>query len=263
MPALYHQSVNNFIVIAHRGASYYCPENTMPAFQKALEMQADMIELDVLVTKDGIPIVFHDPLVDKKTDGKGEVSNYTLKEIKELDAGSWFDSEYKGEQILSLEELLQWAKNKIALNIEIKSEASELESSNRIEESIELKVIQLVRKYDMQYHVMLSSFLHASVEKLRKLAPEMTVGLLYDRKASDQKKPEELVRKYAADSFNCRWRDLSNSSRNALINRGIPIYIYTVNTTFWMKRMMKAGVSGIFSDKPDILRKTALKFFRK
>jgi glycerophosphoryl diester phosphodiesterase len=235
----------------------------MPAFQKALEMQADMIELDILVTIDGIPIVFHDPLLDKKTNGKGKVSGYNLKEIKELDAGSWFDTEYRGVQILTLEELLLWAKNKIALNIEIKSEASDPESRNRGEESIELKVIELVRKYDMQYHVMLSSFSHSSVEKLRKFAPEMTVGLLYDRKASNKAKPEELVRKYAADSFNCRWRDLSHSSRNSLINHGIPIYIYTVNTTFWMKRMMKAGVNGIFSDRPDLLRKTALKFFRK
>lgn len=234
----------------------------MPAFKKALEMQADMIELDILVTKDGIPIVFHDPLLDKKTDGKGEVSNYTLSEIKELDAGSWFDAKYKGEQILTLEELLRWAENKIALNIEIKSEASEPLSNNRMEESVEMKVIQLVRKYNMQYHVMLSSFSYQSVEKLRIYAPGMSIGLLYDKKSSKKKKPEELVRKYAADSFNCRWRDLSNSSRKALINRGIPIYIYTVNTTFWMRRMMKAGVSGIFSDKPDLLRKTTLDFYR-
>lgn len=235
----------------------------MSAFRKAFEMQADMIELDILVTKDGIPIVFHDPVIDKKTDGKGELIYYTLNEIKDLDAGSWFGVEFKGEKILTLEELLQWAKNKIALNIEIKKEAAEQENDGKSKRSIEEKVTQLVRKYGMQYHVMLSSFSYESVVRLRKFAPEMTVGLLYDRKSSNKKKPAELVRYYGADSFNCKWKELSKSSRTNLIKDDVPIYIYTVNTVFWMKRLMKAGVSGIFSDRPDLLRKTAIEYWKK
>jgi len=117
------QSAEGFFNIAHRGASYYAPENTMASFKLASEMNADMIELDVTLTRDNIPVVFHDRKLSRTTDGKGNISRYLLRELRELDAGLWFSELYKGTRIPTLEEVLEWASGTIALNIEIKKEA--------------------------------------------------------------------------------------------------------------------------------------------
>ncbi len=255
LPALYHQSAKDFVVIAHRGASAYSPENTMAAFYMAYEMKADMIELDVLITKDGIPVVTHDPEVDRKTDGTGEVNRYTLAELQKLDAGSWFAKKYAGERMPALEEVLQWAKDRIAINIEIKREAV----GQHINGGVEEKVVELVRKYQMEQHVLLSSFSYEAVGRIKKLAPEFSTGLLYDKKVPVNSTPFALTKQYLSDSFNCKWRELKTRWRRELQENGIPIFIYTVNSKFWMKKMIGAGVSGIFSDHPDRLREIAIR----
>jgi glycerophosphoryl diester phosphodiesterase len=108
-------------VVAHRGASKFAPENTIAAFLKAAEMGAHYAEMDVRQTSDGHFIIMHDATVNRTTDGKGEVSAMTLKQIKELDAGSWFGSEFKGERIPTLRETLQAIKGKILPDIDFKA----------------------------------------------------------------------------------------------------------------------------------------------
>ncbi len=93
-------------VIAHRGYRAAFPENTISAFMAAIEVKADMIELDVCLTRDRVPVVIHDMTLDRTTNGTGLVSEYKLSELKEFDAGSWFSSKYKGESIPTLEETL-------------------------------------------------------------------------------------------------------------------------------------------------------------
>src|SRR5699024_7462523 len=107
--------------IAHRGASGHAPENTIAAFDKAFEMKADYIEIDVQMTHDGELIVIHDTTVDRTTDGTGAVSDFTFEEIQQLDAGSWFSEEFAGEQIPTFEEILDTYRGKIGLLIELKS----------------------------------------------------------------------------------------------------------------------------------------------
>ena len=97
-------------IYAHRGASKYAPENTMPAFQLALDMNADGIETDVQLTKDGVPILIHDEKLKRTTTGSGYVKDYTLEELQQLDAGSWFDATFTGTKLITLEQLLQWIK---------------------------------------------------------------------------------------------------------------------------------------------------------
>lgn len=252
-PLLYHQSVDGFLVIAHRGASFSYPENTMIAFQKAYEMKADMIELDVQLSKEGVPVIYHDTQLESKTDGMGFVNSLTLKELQKLDAGSWFDRRFKGHRIPTLEEVLQWAKNKISINIEIKKEADDTGTKGEVERS----VIELVRLAEMEKHVLISSFSYQSVLRIKKLAPEISTGLLYDSKLS-KKKPAELVKTYQADSFNCKWRELKGSWRKELQQKQIPVYIYTVNHPFWMKKLIRSGINGIFTDKPALLRDVVL-----
>ncbi len=113
LPNLPNQNEDNFVVIAHRGASSYAPENTHSAFKLAIELNAEMIELDVSLSKDGIPVVVHDETVDRTTDAAGLVSSFTLSELKKLETGAWFSKKYAGEPFPTLEEVLSYTKDKI------------------------------------------------------------------------------------------------------------------------------------------------------
>ncbi len=118
---MWEQSENNILVVGHRGAKAFYPENTMLSFQKAIELGVDGIEMDINMTKDGQLVVIHDNTVDRTTNGTGKVVDFTLRELKELDAGSHFSSEYAGERIPTFEEFLDLVKNKkLLLNVEIK-----------------------------------------------------------------------------------------------------------------------------------------------
>ncbi len=249
-PTLYTDDGDDFVIIAHRGASAYYPENTMAAFEGAVAMDAEMIELDVLMSKDGVPVVFHDALLDAHTNGTGFVSDYPIEELRKLDAGSWFDKKFAGQQIPTLENVLQFAAGKIALNIEIKTEAV----GDSLEGGIEEKSLTLVKKYGMEDHVMFSSFDYRAVRHLKELDAQIPVALLYNRRQSNQQLPHELVTSFSADAFNCSFRQLSKKWRQDLKTHNIPHFIYTVNEKRKMKKLIGVGVTGIFTNKPDLLR---------
>ncbi|HEX6981649.1 MAG TPA: glycerophosphodiester phosphodiesterase [Balneolaceae bacterium] len=250
LPSLYHQNNPNCITIAHRGASAYFPENTMAAFEAAVKMEADMIELDVMLSKDGVPVVFHDAQLNAHTNGRGFVNHCTLEELKKLDAGSWFNPEFSDEQIPTLQEVLAFSSGKIAVNIEIKTEAVRDEAENGIEE----KCLRLVEEYGMENNVLFSSFDYRSLKHLRELNPKMPVALLYDKFQSGRKSPYELVEIYEADAFNCSYTQLTQKRRENLKEYNIPTFIYTINSKKRMKKLLDAGVTGIFTDKPGVLK---------
>lgn len=249
LPSLYNDDGDDFVIIAHRGASAYYPENTMIAFKKAVEMGAEMIELDVTMSKDGVPVVFHDVKLNQHTNGNGQLSNYTLNELKKLDAGSWFDKQYSDQQIPTLNDVLKFASGTIALNIEIKPEAV----SDNIENGIEQKALQLVKKYEMENHVLFSSFDYRALRHLKELDPEIPVALLYKKKQSRKLLPHQLVEKYQVDAFNCSFRQLKKKWIADLHEHQIPSFIYTVNSKNRMHKLIENGVTGIFTDKPDLL----------
>ncbi len=249
LPKLYQDNHDNFMVIAHRGASAYYPENTMAAFRAAVEMEAEMIELDVMMSKDGVPVVFHDAELDDHSDGSGYVYDYTLEELKELDAGSWFDASFAGEPIPTLEEVIAFAAGTIALNIEIKTEAV----TDRLEDGVEEKSLELVRKYGMEEYVLFSSFDYRSIRHLKQLDPSMPAALLYEKSQSANKLPSELVEELDADAFNCSYRQFNNKRFKNIREHEIPVFVYTVDQKSRMRRLIKKGVAGIFTNKPDLL----------
>ena len=249
LPELYHQTPYDLLVIAHRGASAYYPENTMPSFRGAVELNADMIELDIQLSKDGVPVVFHDAELTDHTNGQGMIADYTLKELKKLDAGSWFDQGFAGTHIPTLEEVLEYAGGKIALNIEIKTEAV----TDSVKGGVEEKCLQLVKKYGMEKHVLFSSFDYRAVAHLRELDSDIPVAILYDPSQSNKMMPHQLVKKYQADAFNCSHRQLSRKWVADLQKHDIPTFIYTVNGVRKMKKLIGVGVSGMFTNKPDLL----------
>lgn len=249
LPSLYNDDGDNFIIIAHRGASAYYPENTMAAFKAAVEMGAEMLELDVMMSQDGVPVVFHDTRLSRRSNGKGYLPNHTLAELKKLDAGSWFDPRFSDQKIPTLEEALAFAAGKIAVNIEIKSQAV----SGSLIGGVEKKSLDLVRKYGMENYVLFSSFNYEAVRSFKKLNPTIPVALLYDFRQSNEKLPHQIIREHKADAFNCSQRQLTKKWIEDLREHKIPSFIYTVDSESKMRKLVAAGVTGIFTNKPDVL----------
>jgi len=252
LPKLYNDNEDGFIVIAHRGASAYYPENTMAAFRGAVEMNAEMIEIDIMLSKEGVPVVFHDATLNDHTDGEGRLDEFTVQELKKLDAGSWFDPEFAGQRILTLEEVLEFAAGKIALNIEIKTEAVSQDAEGGVEE----KSLELVKEYKMEEYVMFSSFDYRAVRRLKEMDSEISAALLFEKNQSENKLPSELITKYRADAFNCSYQQLSKKRFRDLVSYKIPIFVYTVDQERRMRKLIKKGVSGVFTNKPDLLIET-------
>ena len=139
-----------FMNIAHRGASSYAPENTFAAYDKALAMGTNYIELDVHLTSDDHIVIIHDDTVDRTTNGTGPVSNFTLNELRALDAGAWFGPKYKGEPIRSLGETLEHYKGRLYFHIEIKA--------RKVTGGLARRTIDMVRGYGLTDSVAITSF---------------------------------------------------------------------------------------------------------
>lgn len=238
------------MVIAHRGFSGIAPENTLIAFQKAIDIKADMVELDITFSKDRHIIVIHDETLDRTTNGTGKVIDYTLAQLRKLDAGSWFSPEYKGEPIPTLEEALYLLKGKILVNIEIKSEAVHpLFGQGGIEE----QVVKLVEALQMEDQVIFSSFHPFAVKRIKELNPSLNAAFLYHDPI--EKSPVELASPWLADAFNANRKHLTRQHFELAKKAGLSINVYTVNTFQKMKDLLSWGIDGIFTDHPDRLLK--------
>ena len=240
-----------FTLIAHRGASAYYPENTLPSFEGAIATGADMVELDVQLTSDKKVVVFHDEKISRCTDGSGRIADYTLVSLKKLDAGSWFNKDFKNTRIPTLAEVLDICKNKIAVNIEIKTEAI----SKMFFGGIEEKCLKIVEQIGMREHVVFSSFDPRAIMHLKQIDNTTAVAVLFNKKHYGSKLPSEIMESVGADAFNCSVSDFNKKWLANIKSKEIPVNIYTVNDEKNMKKYFDMGVNGIFTNKPDVLKK--------
>jgi glycerophosphoryl diester phosphodiesterase len=155
-------------VIAHRGASSYAPENTIAAFDLALDLGARDLELDVHLTADDHLVVLHDDTVDRTTSGSGPVAGHTLATLRELDAGAWFAPRFAGQRIPTLAEVLAHYKSRAHLHVEIKGRSAQLSR----------RTADLVREHGMVAEVTITSFQRERLEDMRAYAPELPAGWL-------------------------------------------------------------------------------------
>jgi glycerophosphoryl diester phosphodiesterase len=232
-------------VIAHRGFSGAAPENTLAAVRAAIEFGADMVEIDVTLSADGYVVVLHDETLDRTTDGSGDVSRYSLAELRQLDAGTWFDSEYAGERIPTLDEVLELVDDRILLNVEIKSEA--------VVRGVVGKVASALRAFGMTDRVVVSSFSPTALEEMRELAPEIRTAVLFNSTLHRGRDAVEIVNGLGASVFNIKRQRLTKKMRRRCQEHDIPVGIYTVNQPRRMRRLVKKGVNAIFTDRPDLL----------
>ncbi len=240
---------NKPIVIAHRGASHLFPENTLLSIKNAITAGADMIELDVSLTSDGEAVVIHDSILNRTSNGNGCVSDYTLYELKKLDAGSWKGNRFSREKIPSLKEVLILCRGEIDINIEIKTESI----TESLESAIVDRVAELVQRFNMDNNVLISSFSPRVIRQLQEKARHLRTAILYDQIFWEGKLPSEIVSEIRCDEFNCRYEEFTDTWRSDIRRNGIPVNIYTVNETDAMKDLIKYQVKGIFTDMPDKL----------
>jgi glycerophosphoryl diester phosphodiesterase len=215
---------------AHRGAMATHPENTLSAFREAIKAGAHMIEFDVFLTKDNEMVVIHDPTVDRTTNGSGRVADLTIKEIRELDAGSWKSSEFKGEKIPEFLEVLKIMPVNIWLNIHVKGE-----------ERLPVLVAETLAKEKR----LLQSFMACSetaAKKAREIVPEIMICNM-DRKESDQEYVNETIR-MKADFIQLRdtiCQDYKKYARE-LKEKGISVNYYGTDSPEDIKKLFDYGV---------------------
>lgn len=232
------------LTIAHRGASSLAPENTLAAFRKSLELGSDGFELDVQFSKDGKLVVIHDEKVDRTTNGKGLVKDFTLAELKELNAGSWFGPEFAGEKIPALDEVLgEFQGSDIQINIEIKSGII-------LYPGIEKAVVSQVRERKRENSVIISSFNHYSLVACRQLNPEIPVGILY---MAGLYEPWNYARNLGCYSIHPLFYGLHPEIIRGCQENGLAIYAWTVNEPFYMSALARGGVNAIITDRPQDL----------
>lgn len=244
------EAEDSFLNIAHRGASGHAPENTLAAFDKAVKMKADFFELDVQMSKDGHLVVIHDATVDRTTDGTGRVGDLTLKELKRLDAGSWFGPEFAGERIPTLEEVLDRYRGKIGILIEIKNP--------ELYPGIEEKVANALKKRNMHRpnngKVIVQSFGHDSVKKFHRLLPSVPVGVLLSYGDYRDGVSDEELADFAryADYVNPNQMLVDEDLVRRIHNLGMKITPWTIQTKEEADRMIALGVDGIVTDFPEL-----------
>jgi glycerophosphoryl diester phosphodiesterase len=230
---------------AHRGASKYYPENTMLSYEKAVELGADLIELDVHLSKDGIPVVIHNHTLDETTNGKGMVKDYTLEQLKRLDAGSWFSEQYAGLQIPTLEEVLLWAKGKTWISIELKQ-------TPYYYDGMEEKVVNQIEAAGMVDQVQVMSIDHHSVKKIKDLNGKLMTSMIYHCKLYD---PVRNAKEIGADILNVSWPYLSPKIVEEAHQAGLLVCGSVTNDPDTWLMMQEWGVDMVDTDTPDVLRK--------
>lgn len=227
-------------VIGHRGAAGYAPENTMVSFERGIALRADAIELDVHPTSDGELVVIHDPMLNRTTNGTGLVSAHTLTQLKALDAGSWFHPSFKDERIPTLMEVLEWARGRTKVVIEIKQ-------GPIFYPNVEELLVAALDRAQMRGEVLVISFDHISVLKFKQLAPDIMTGVLYGSRCVD---PVSLARAAHADAMMPYWPLLTKQEVDAAHDAGLFIAPWggpEQNYEF----ILATGVDAVAADFPD------------
>lgn len=232
--------IMDFFIWAHRGAAADAPENTLVAFAAAEAAGADGIELDVHLSRDGVPVVIHDERVERTTDGRGAVAELRLAELRRLDAGSWFSPFFSGEPIPVLDEVLDWADDRLRLNIEIK------------DVRVGRALLDLLPRYP-RARVLVSSFDHRLLAELRRRDGNLPLGFLYE----DDGWRRVLRRALAcgAESLHPREDHVHRPLLAACKGHGLAVYPWTVDDPGRIRALRRLGIDGFFTNDPLVVRR--------
>lgn len=231
--------MTDLFIWAHRGASSEAPENTLAAFALAEAQGADGIELDLQLSRDGVPMVLHDETLDRTSNGRGRLSRFSCRELQQLDCGSWFGPGFAGERLPRLGEVLDWAGDRLRLNLEIKDAA------------VARALLELLQNYP-QSRVLISSFDHRLLADLRQADAGLALGFLCDSRLWRRSLQRALKAKAA--SFHPRVDLVSRAMLQHCRQANLPVFPWTVDAPASARRLRRLGIAGLFTNRPGALR---------
>jgi glycerophosphoryl diester phosphodiesterase len=231
-------------LIAHRGASGYAPENTKVAFRIALEMGAPAMELDIRETSDTRIVVLHDESLKRTAGLRALIGEVPYSQVANLEAGAWFDKRFAGERVPLLEHVLEMAKGKAEMHVEVKGGKP----------GMERRLLDLLRRTGFLPGAVVSSFHPEILKKLRELDKRVRLGYLVA--GGPLSLPNKAVSE--AKGLRCESVHLSLNQANArwvraVKDHGMTALVYTVNKAEELTRLEKLGVEGVFTNYPDLL----------
>jgi glycerophosphoryl diester phosphodiesterase len=229
-------------VTAHRGASGYAPENTMASFKKAVSMGADYAELDVQETKDGYIVITHDASLLRCTGVDKNIYDLTLAEVKKLNAGSWFDSSFTGEQIPELRDVIAYAKGKIKLNIELKINGHQVNLAD--------STVKIVKELGFADDCIFTSFDYSQLKRVKEIDSTLKTGLIFYIMPADI----DIYSDENIDLLSVEQTLIDQTLMSKAKAAGREVHAWTVDTKTLMSRLIRLGVTSIITNYPDILR---------
>ncbi|HYV58246.1 MAG TPA: glycerophosphodiester phosphodiesterase family protein [Candidatus Nitrosopolaris sp.] len=226
------------LVIAHRGASGTSPENTLAAFRRAVEIGADMIELDVQLTRDGAVVVIHDYTLERTTSGVGAVHETVLADLRRLDAGSWFAPAFGGERVPTLAETLDAVP--LPINVELKPVGPG---------ELEARALAVVEEAGALRRTIFSSFAMDALERVRARSAAAQLAVLWETERVED--AVAWARRVGARALHLRKDTTTPRALEAAASAQLAVRVWTVNDQAEMQRLAAAGVGGIFTDFPE------------
>lgn len=235
------------LVWGHRGAKAYAPMNTLPSFELAMTQGVHGIELDVHRSKDGYPVILHDYTVDGTTNGTGRITEMTLAEIRELDAGRYFGEAFKGVQIPTLDEVFELTGQKIIVNVEIKGESP-------VSDGVEQIVADCIQRHNMQSHVILSSFNPTILKRFHQIMPQIPLGYLseigYEPPGFGT---AAAILPEACEAWHPNQRSVDAAYMETVGDHWV--HVWTVNDPQRARDLRDLGVHALITDCPDVILK--------
>lgn len=233
-------------VWAHRGASGYAPENTLPAFELAVSQKADGVELDVQLTKDNKMVVFHDETLERVTNGTGFIKDYTLEELKQLNCKNRFSSE-ENIKIPTLDEVYELlAPTGLTVNVELKTGVFPYEG-------IENMALEIAKNWNVEDKVIYSSFYHPGIMKMKELDKDAKVGLLYADGFIDV--PEYAEKLGVLTLHPPIWRIMDRDFVKKCKEKNIALHVWFCDEEQYMKLLVENQIEAIITNYPDIARR--------
>ncbi|WP_342515035.1 glycerophosphodiester phosphodiesterase [Sporosarcina sp. FSL K6-1522] len=229
-------------IYAHRGSSGTHPENTLAAFREAAHLPIAGVEFDIHLTKDGELVVIHDESIHRTSNGSGFVKDLTLAELKTYDFGSWFAPNFQDERIPTLQEVLECFSNTHhRLNIELKSDIFPYDGM------IE-KVVDIIEAMQLHRRVILSSFDHSAIQKVKQLAPHLETAALVMEVLV---KPLDYMRTIPTDALHLFFPTALRPAIQEVLAENIAVRTFTVNEELYALALKNIGVQAIFTDYPE------------
>lgn len=237
------------VLIAHRGDKTRYPENTLASFSAAIKAGAEMIELDIALSRDRKMVVIHDDTVDRTTNGTGAVNELTLAELQELDAGSWFDPVFSDQGIPTLKEVMKLVDGCATVNIEIKKSAFEDPAPA---DAIEVQLLDLIDEMGLDDIVLISSFENRFLERISIAGPGLALGAI-SLEPADQTTPT-VLKKLGCYSWHGWCETMTKEQIRLMHDEGFKVFSFTVNEPEMFDRLKGFGIDGVFTDDCLLLR---------